>query len=101
MSKNPRRIPVIGIRQFCNQWNVVEFSLFGSILRDDFTPKSDVDVLVEFSPTATPSLFDLAQMKIDLERVFNRPVDLVEKTSLSNPYRKREILETARVIYAS
>ena len=100
MPTNTIKLPRKGISQLCTKWNVVELALFGSILRDDYSPESDVDVLVEFHPTASPSLFDLVQMKLDLERVFHRPVDLVEKTSLSNPYRKREILETARVIYA-
>lgn len=93
-------IPQKTIRQFCTRWSVVEFSLFGSILREDFTPLSDIDVLVEFSGSANPSLFDMVQMKLELEKVFRRPVDLVEKKSLSNPFRKREILDSARVIYA-
>ena len=79
---------------------MVEFSLFGSILRDDFRPDSDVDVLVTFSPEARISLFDLVQMKIDLEKIFHRPVDVIEKDALENPFRKREILRTAKVVYA-
>jgi predicted nucleotidyltransferase len=58
-------------------------------------------VLVTFAPDATVSLFDLVDMKIELEEVFKRPVDVVEKDALRNPYRKREILSTAQVIYAS
>jgi len=80
---------------------VVEFSLFGSILRNDFRPDSDADVLVTFAPEAQVSLFDLVQMKIELEELFGRPVDVVEKDALRNPFRKREILNTAQVIYAA
>jgi len=80
---------------------VVEFSLFGSVLREDFRPDSDVDVLVTFAPDAQVSLFDLVQMQIELESLFGRPVDVVEKDALRNPFRKREILSTAQVVYAA
>ena len=100
MKKKKIRIPRKKISEFCLRWGVVEFSLFGSILRDDFRPDSDVDVLVTFSPEAQISLFDLVQMKIDLEKIFHRPVDVIEKDALENPFRKREILRTAKVVYA-
>ena len=100
MKKKKIRIPRKKIAEFCLRWGVVEFSLFGSILRDDFRPDSDVDVLVTFSPEAQISLFDLVQMKIDLEKIFHRPVDAIEKDALENPFRKREILRTAKVVYA-
>ncbi len=95
------RIPRQEISRFCQRWKVTEFSLFGSILRDDFRPDSDVDVLVTFSPDAHISLFDLVQMKLELEKIFHRPVDVVEKDALENPFRRREILQTAQVIYAA
>jgi predicted nucleotidyltransferase len=85
---------------FCQRWQVTEFAIFGSALRDDFSALSDIDVLVSFADAAEITLLDLAQMQIELERLFNRPVDLVEKAALRNPYRRREILETARVMYA-
>src|SRR4051812_19345714 len=94
-------VPQKEIDAFCLRWKVVELALFGSVLRNDFTPKSDVDVLVSFASNAQISLFDLAQMQIELETVFNRPVDILEKDGLRNPYRKREILNTAQVLYAS
>ena len=93
-------VPEKKIAAFCKRWNITEFSLFGSALRADFHPDSDVDVLVTISPKAHISLLDIAQMQIELEAIFKRPVDLVEKEGLRNPYRKREILSTARVIYA-
>ena len=101
MSKIRLPIPRKKISEFCLRWKVVEFSLFGSILREDFRPESDVDVLVTFAPEAQVSLFDLVQMQIELEILFGRPVDVVEKDALRNPFRKREILSTAQVVYAA
>jgi len=99
--KTKIRIPRKKIADFCLRWKVTELSLFGSVLREDFRPDSDVDVLVTFSQEAQISLFDLVQMKIDLEKLFHRPVDVIEKDALENPFRKREILRTAKVVYAS
>jgi predicted nucleotidyltransferase len=101
MIKTGIPIPRKKINEFCRRWKVTEFSLFGSVLREDFRPDSDVDVLVTFAPDAKVSLFDLVDMKIELEEVFKRPVDVVEKDALRNPYRKREILSTAQMIYAA
>jgi hypothetical protein len=101
MQKQSFRIARKLIADFCHRWNVVEFSQFGSALREDFRPGSDVDVLVTFSHEAQISLFDLVQMKLELEELFNRPVDIVEKEALVNPFRRREILRTARVVYAA
>jgi hypothetical protein len=94
-------IPQQEIIAFCTCWKVVEFALFGSVLRDDFSSQSDVDVLVTFALAAEISLFDMAQMQIELQDIFKRPVDIVEKDALRNPYRKREILNTAQVVYAA
>ena len=62
-------LPRKKINEFCRRWNVVEFSLFGSALREDFKPQSDIDVLVTFAPTAHIGLFEIAQMQIELEGV--------------------------------
>ena len=94
-------IPRKKIEDFCKRWGVTEFSLFGSVLRDDFRPDSDVDVMLVIKPDAPIGLFELADMKIELQEMFKRPVDLVEKDGLRNPYRRREILRTAKVIYAA
>jgi predicted nucleotidyltransferase len=101
VQKKEFRIPRKKISEFCRRWGVAEFSLFGSVLRADFRSDSDVDVLVTFSKDAEISLFDLVQMKLDLENIFHRPVDIIEKEALENPFRKREILRTAQVIYAA
>jgi predicted nucleotidyltransferase len=94
-------LPKDKITAFCQRWKVTEFAIFGSALRQDFNTLSDIDVLVSFDDLAEITLLDLAQMQIELESLFNRPVDLVEKAGLRNPYRRKEILETAQVIYAS
>ena len=89
------------IATFCRKWKVREFALFGSVLREDFSPKSDVDVLLTFEPDAPWSTFDLAEMIEELRAVFARDVDLVEKEGLDNPVRRRAILESSQVIYAA
>ena len=94
-------VPRRKIAAFCKRWSIIEFSLFGSVLREDFRPDSDIDVLVSIDPEAHISLFEIARMQIELENMFKRPVDLVEKEGLRNPYRRREILSTAEVIYAA
>lgn len=101
LKRNP---PYEQIAEFCRKWNVSEFALFGSVLRDDFRPDSDVDVLVSFpSYEATPSLFDHVEMQDELVEMFGRPVDLLTRGGVEdsrNPVRRQAILETARVVYA-
>ena len=75
--------------------------MFGSVLRDDFRPDSDIDVLVSIDPKAHIGLFEIAQMQIELEKMFKHSVDLIEKEELRNPYRRSEILRTAQVVYAA
>jgi hypothetical protein len=94
-------IPRRQIISFCQRWKVIEFALFGSALRSDFSPTSDVDVLVSFDTQAQWSLFDLIDMQAELEQIFQRPVDLVERDGLRNPFRRKAILESARVVYAA
>ncbi len=103
MSKYKIEIPMKEIEAFCIKWKVREFSLFGSVLRDDFDPvKSDLDILVLFNEKAKTTLFDLVEMKDELEILFKRKVDLISKRGIQkskNPYRKKDILESAKVIY--
>ena len=94
-------VPKDKIRDFCRRWKVVEFALFGSVLREDFHHNSDIDVLVTFSPNAQHSLFDLARMEEELETIFERRVDLVEKAGIRNPFRRHEILKSLEVVYAA
>lgn len=93
--------PRAKIEEFCRRWKIVEFSLFGSALREDFGPDSDVDVLVTFAPDAEHSLFDRVQMVEELEEIFGRHVDLAQEKLLENPFRRREILRTKELIYAA
>ncbi len=101
MRRKKFRIPRKLISDFCKRWSVTEFSLFGSVLRDDFRSNSDIDVLVMLDPKAPIGLLELVDMQLELEKMFKRPVDLVEKEGLINPYRRREILRTAQVVYAA
>ena len=100
-SKTKIKLPLAGIEDFCKRWKVKEFSVFGSILREDFRPDSDVDVLLSFSEDSPWGLFEFVDMKEELKRIFGREVDIIEKEGLKNPFRQREILHTREVIYAA
>lgn len=92
------------LRDFCRRWRIVEFALFGSVLRDDFGPDSDVDVLVTFAPDAGLTLFDMVHMQDELTQILGREVDLVSRRGIessANYIRKRAILDSAEVIYAA
>ena len=89
------------IEAFCRRWQIVELALFGSVLTEAFGPDSDIDVLVTFSPDATWSLLDLVSMQGELEQLFGRPVDVVEKDALRNPFRRHHILSHKRTVYAA
>lgn len=93
--------PTPALLAFCRRWHVRELSLFGSALRDDFGPDSDIDLLVEFEPEAPISLWDWGPMLEELHRIFGRDVDLVEKSAIRNPLRRRHILANTRVLYAA
>jgi len=93
-------IPQQEIQAFCRRWKVQEFSLFGSVLREDFAPTSDIDVLISFLPETPWSLFEWVEMREELAKLFGRRVDLVEKEALRNPFRRQRILMTKRVVYA-
>ena len=94
-------LPQRQLDEFCQHWKVTEFAVFGSALREDFHALSDIDVLVSFAPDAGWSLFDLVEMQDELGQIFGREVDLVERDSLQNPFRRRAILENMQVIYAA
>jgi predicted nucleotidyltransferase len=92
------------LAQFCRTWQVAELALFGSALREDFRPESDVDLLVTFTAESRHSLFDLVAMEAELCKIFGRKVDLVEKRAIErseNYIRRRNILSTAKVVYAA
>jgi uncharacterized protein len=89
------------LAEFCRKWQIRELSVFGSVLRDDFNPDSDVDFLVSFEPGTPLDIDRLLDMKEELEARLGRPVDLVEKEAMRNPWRRHEILKTRQVIYAA
>ena len=92
------------IAGFCIKWHINEFALFGSVLRRDFGPDSDVDVLVAFSQEANWGLLDHLRMEQELVTLLNRKVDLVTRRAVEqsrNWIRRQEILSTAEVIYAA
>lgn len=96
-------VPMSAIEAFCNRWQVGELAVFGSILRDDFGPDSDIDVLIRFTSDRTPGLFGIAGMRRELADLLARKVDLVNRTAIEhsrNYIRRREILKSARVVYA-
>jgi uncharacterized protein len=100
------RIPIDyeKVKAFCEKWKITEFSLFGSVLTDDFRPDSDVDVLVTFSEDAEWSLFDLVHMEDELKVIFGRDVDLVLRKTIErseNYIRRRHILSNTRSVYAA
>jgi predicted nucleotidyltransferase len=96
-------IPPKKLAAFCKRWKVVEFALFGSAVRDDFSSRSDIDALVSFAPQSDWGLFDHIQMKQELKELFGRDVDLVTRRALEqsrNALLRSEILNTAKVLYS-
>lgn len=97
-------LPMPQIREFCQRWQIIEFALFGSVLRDDFGSNSDIDCLVKFSDKSDWSLFDRVQMQQELALIMNRKVDLINKRAIERSHnwiRKKEILNTAQTIYVN
>lgn len=88
---------------FCRRHHIRRMAFFGSVLRDDFRPDSDVDVLVEFLPEAKHGLFNLVRMQEELRDILGREVDLVERTAIErsrNYLRRKAILSSAELVYA-
>lgn len=97
-------IPSDEIGTFCQRWQITRLALFGSVLRDDFGPDSDIDVLVKFDERARPTLFDLSRMEAELKAILGREVDLVSQRGIErsrNYLRRKAILESAELVYES
>jgi predicted nucleotidyltransferase len=94
----PVTIPYDQLSGLCQQYHISRVLFFGSVLRSDFRPDSDVDILVEFAPDAYVTLLDLAAIQRRLSQMLGRRVDLGTPGSLS-PYIRQEVLDTAQVIY--
>ena len=93
-------LPEKQIEAFCRKYGVEEFSLFGSVLRDDFSPESDVDVMLKFKPGFGFTFENTPDIQDELEAMFGRPVDVVEKGAITNPFRRHAIMSSYRVVYA-
>ncbi len=97
-------LPQEQIKDFCRRWKVKELALFGSVLREDFRPDSDIDILISFTSDASWSLLDHVGMQDELVVIFGRKVDLVSRNGIErsrNYIRKNNILSSAQVIYAA
>lgn len=97
-------LPIAQIKELCDRWQITELALFGSVLRNDFKPTSDIDVLITFAPNARKGLLTLARIKHELEELFGREVDISTKKSIEqsrNTSRSHDILQSAQVIYVA
>ncbi|MEW6233101.1 MAG: nucleotidyltransferase domain-containing protein [Chloroflexota bacterium] len=97
-------IPRSLIEGFCRRWHIIELALFGSVLRDDFGPESDLDILVTFAPEVDWSLLDHLRMEQELAVLLNREIDLFTRRAVERSHnwiRRQEILDTAEVIYGT
>jgi predicted nucleotidyltransferase len=97
-------VPDEAIADFCRKWKITKIEAFGSVLRDDFRPDSDIDVLVTFERPIPWGLFDIVHMENELGQIFGRKVDLVDRLAVEespNYIRRRSILESARTVYAA
>ena len=93
------QLPENEIREYCARQPIRRLSVFGSAARNELTPDSDIDLLVEYLPDAAISLFDMGGHLTDLSEIVGRRVDLCTPDGLS-PYVRDEIIESARLIYA-
>jgi predicted nucleotidyltransferase len=93
-------IPERALREFCQRNQIQWLALFGSALREDFTPESDIDLLVDFEPEAQISFLDLSRMQRQLAELWGRPVDLVPRQGLK-PLIRQQILADAQILYAT
>lgn len=93
-------IPINKITDFCQRHHIRELALFGSVLRDDFGPDSDVDVLVEFEPGATVGYPRFFKLQDELAELLGREIDLFTPNSLK-PFARETAIQTKTVIYAA
>lgn len=92
------------LEKICQKFGITELSLFGSAIRDDFSEASDIDILVNFEKESVPTLFRFEELRLELQELFGRDIDLLTKRSIEksrNRYRRQEILGNHRVIYAT
>lgn len=95
-------VPKERIAAFCERYGIVELAFFGSVLRDDFGPESDVDVLVRFHPDFYRDFAIMQTMREELSEILGRDVDLVPRAAVEdsrNYIRRNSILQSAEVFY--
>ena len=95
------RVTQAQIEAFCQRWGLLELTLYGSVVRDDFQSGSDVDVLVKLNPRREYGPWDWIEMIDELQELFGRRVDLTSHRILENPFRRQTILRDMQVIYAA
>ncbi len=98
----PIELPYDALEDYCRRWKINKLEVFGSILRDDFGPESDVDFLVTFDPSASWTLFGMVRAENELAALVGRPVDIVERDCIEqskNWMRRKLILGNTRTIY--
>jgi uncharacterized protein len=95
MNRHGFDIPKDRIAEFCRRHHIARLALFGSVLRDDFGPDSDVDVLVEFEPDHTAGLLQMARLELTLCEMLGRKVDLRTPAELSRYFREEVLLSSA------
>jgi len=94
-------VPTERLAEFAKKWRIVELSLFGSVVNGDFREDSDVDVLVAFEKEARWSLWDIVDMQDELRAIFGCDVDIVERDAVKNPFVRRSIMGTRKIVYAA
>ena len=94
----------LAVEEICQRYKIRELSFFGSVIRDDFTDQSDIDILVQFNPGEAPTISGFEDLRMELQHLLGRKVDLVTKRSIEkskNPFRRNEILGHFNVIYTA
>ncbi len=102
--KDRLRLSEAELATYCQRWRIIEMSLFGSVLRDDFGSDSDIDVLVNFRPEAMIGLGERIAMEEELTKILGREVDLIDRRAVEwspNYIRRKAILGSAQVVYAA
>jgi len=94
-------LPIQRIEEFCRRYGVQEFALFGSVLREDFGPDSDVDVMLQFAPGHGFTFENTPDIQDELQAMFKRRVDVIEKARIRNPIRRAAIMSGYQVVYAA
>jgi len=101
MANDPLDISKDDLAELCRRWKIRELAVFGSVLREDFGPESDIDVLLTFEPHVHLGIDEYIDLQADLVGLFGREVDIVNKRTLRNPYLRHRVLTTRRVLHAA